>query len=1063
MPVDYVNYQLLGVKMGSFRFRLTGKQMMQLETKMSLRFFLTRAGFCLLIASVSFAVGSIAGTGLLFCSSAQAQVTGMTPTAPRGDSNPLPQTGYYNVFPEFYQGEYSRAIRRYRSLLRGAYQDVDGPFLDSVCYMTMLGECYYHAGDYASAIELYESAIKIYISRSLWEPRTQIPPKISPDNTAVAQARVNWYRSTRTTQIGNFPVHFSYVFGRNDNGRVMQEGGVVQNPVARPVDMREAMRCTALALYRRRQIKGPLAKYDPLSKQIEKALTKQRLNNSTLVGTWKGVLAGLAFSSNEEWNKAATLLANSLQLGGAYDHPLTPIALLELGNISFQAGKLDDAIKFYLEASHSAAVHQQYDLIEHSLRQAATAYQVEEKSTVFEPLGNAIQWAQREDANFLEASLSIELAYNLAELGQGKQAIQMLAAAERPMARNDIGSSTVNARMWFVSALTKFQAGNATAGAADFARFLKQYREQGCLWIYQLALADALVVSGRANNRDADKLYSVMLRQPGELDWQAQPMETLTYELTNHIDPMERWFNILMDQRKIEKAIDVSQRLNQHRFNFQLPFGGRLMSFRWILESPESTLTEDTLKLRKQLVNRFPAYQQLQQRTRTLRQELLGMAVQPAAEADQLKQQNMLNQLEQTATAQETLLSGLALMRLESPTLFPPTMDFDNIQAGLEEDEIAIYCVQAQKSLHVFLISRDAYAHQGALSANQAASGVARLLRDLGCVNETSAVSVELLQGDAWRENAAKLADFLLARRDARSWANFKKLVVIPAGATWYLPWELLLVPGDAEGQRVALGEILDIRYAPVLGLVAPFDETTRTYQRKLAVVGSIYPRAELAASEAAFDQLKAAHADAGKIERKANGPANALASIVDQLIIWSYFKERPGYSQVPLQVDAGKPGSTLGDWLRLPWQTPQTVVMPGFSSRGSAAKPGGLDGNDLFVTTLSLMAGGSKTILISRWNVGGATPIDLSREFAMQQPAEGAIAAWKRSKLIGLGGELAIESEPRIKQEDLDQPLKAEHPFFWSGYMLVDSGPPRKRPEPVEDDKEKENEKGEQ
>ena len=971
----------------------------------------------------------------------------VTPTQPRGDGNPLPEAGYYSAFADYYQGEYRRAIRQYQRLLRGSYQDVDGPFLDSVCYRTMLGECYYQAGDYASAIEMYESAIKIYISRSLWEPRTQVPSTIAADNTAVAQARVTWYSSTRSTQIGNFPRNYSYLFGRLDNGRVLNEGGVIQNPVARPVDISEAMRCTALSLYRRRQIKGPIAKHDPLTEQIAKALSKQQLDPSNVVGTWKGVLAGLAYAAAEDWSKAAGLLSQSLQVGGTYDHPLTPIALLELGNISFHAGKPADAVKLYLEASHSAAVHQQYDLIEHSLRLAATTFQLEDKSSVFEPLGNAISWAQRENADFLQASLAIELAYNLAELGNGDQAIRMLASAEQPMARNDIGSSTASARMAFVSALTQFQAGKTSAGAADFARFLNQYREQGCLWIYQLALADGLVVSKQISNRDADALYSLLLREPSQLDWQAQPMETLTYELTDHTEPLERWFNISMDQRKIEKAIDVSQQLNQHRFNVQLPFGGRLMAFRWILESPESASSPEVLKLRQQLLNRFPLYNQMHLQAAQLQQQLAGLPLVPTADSPEAKSQGQLvKQLAVLSAQQETFLSGLALMRIESPVQFPPKMNFADVQAGLADDEVAIYCVAAQQALHVFLISRDSYAHQGAMPLNRVRAGVGRLLRDLGCGSDTAGVALENLQGNQWQETAVKLADLLLAKRNSRSWSNFDKLVVVPGDSTWYLPWELLRVE-DEEAGRVNLGELLDIRYAPTLGLVAPFDESPRTYDRKLAVVSRIFPRDESDAAEKTYTQLQTAQPDLARLPQNPLGSSNVLTSTVDQLIVWSYFQEPPGYTLAPLQLDQGRAGSTLGDWIQLPWRLPQTLVLPAFSSRAATARPADLNGADLFLTTLSMMAGGSKTILISRWNVGGETPLNLSREFAMQLAEDGPLEAWKRSRLLTTAMELDLANEPRIRAGATLEALKAEHPFFTSGYMLFDSGPPRKRP----------------
>ena len=290
---------------------------------------------------------------MVFATSSEAQVR---MNQPQGRSNPLPKANYYTVFPDLYQGEYRRAIKNYQSLLRSAYKDVNGPFLDSVCYLTMMGECHYHVGDYPKAVEAYEAAIKIYISRSAWEARTQVPAIIAPNQTAVARAKVSWFASKRTTSIGVFPRTYSYLLGRLDNERVLREGGAIQNPEARPVDVLEAMRCCALALHRRKELKGSTCKVDPLTTQFVQALTKQNLTSANVVGTWKGVLAGIALASAENNAKAVGYLKRSLQVAGRFDHPLTPVALCELGNLSMANGKYADAIQYFLEASHSAAV-----------------------------------------------------------------------------------------------------------------------------------------------------------------------------------------------------------------------------------------------------------------------------------------------------------------------------------------------------------------------------------------------------------------------------------------------------------------------------------------------------------------------------------------------------------------------------------------------------------------------------------------------------------------------------------------------------------------------------------
>jgi hypothetical protein len=93
------------------------------------------------------------------------------------------------------------------------------------------------------------------------------------------------------------------------------------------------------------------------------------------------------------------------------------------------------------------------------------------------------------------------------------------------------------------------------------------------------------------------------------------------------------------------------------------------------------------------------------------------------------------------------------------------------------------------------------------------------------------------------------------------------------------------------------------------------------------------------------------------------------------------------------------------------------------------------------------MMAGGARTVLITRWRTGGRTNFDLVREFAKELPNVPAAEAWQRATLLAREAPLDPAKEPRLKKADdtADMPT-ADHPFFWAGYLLVDTGP---RPEP--------------
>jgi hypothetical protein len=614
------------------------------------------------------------------------------------------------------------------------------------------------------------------------------------------------------------------------------------------------------------------------------------------------------------------------------------------------------------------------------------------------------------------------------------------------MARNDISSSTVASRMWYVSALSKFQGGKGNAGMADFNRFLKQFQTNGSKWSYQLALADNLVVSSRINTRAADALYSRLLREPVAVDWQVDPMETMTYLVTPHREPLERWFEIAIGQRKVAKAINIAEAIRRHRFYSQLPLGGRLMAFRWMFEAPEEAVDEKVIKLRKAFAQRFSAYQKLSLQSTELQKSLAALPLHPEPlSPDSRKQKDILSKLATVSSAQETLLSGMALMRLPSEFSFPPKVDFETAQSTIDDKQLIIYCVGTKANFHVFLIAKGSYGHIGQIQPGVLRKGISLLLKDLGSVDRNAAVPVELLQGDQWKITSAKLLQVLLPNRSPKFWEDFEEVVIIPDDATWYLPWELLQV-GD-EGNRSSLNELVNIRYLPTFGLAVAPNTVERKFDKQAVVIGKMSSKDSPEKTLKAFERLKAGNPNAASFESKLNGPSNLLSCIFDQLIVWTENKDTPGYGMAPLQIDRGKPGSTLGNWMALPWRGPQHVIMPGFSS---AAANGGRTrnyGDDLFITTMSLMAAGAKTILISRWRVGGSTSLDLTREFAAQLPQSSPPDAWRRAVKIVSETELDFEAESRIRNAQTDEPIKAAHPFFWSGYLLIDMGKLRTKP----------------
>ncbi len=245
------------------------------------------------------------------------------------------------------------------------------------------------------------------------------------------------------------------------------------------------------------------------------------------------------------------------------------------------------------------------------------------------------------------------------------------------------------------------------------------------------------------------------------------------------------------------------------------------------------------------------------------------------------------------------------------------------------------------------------------------------------------------------------------------------------------------------------------VRYAPTVSLAVPGPRELSPTADTLVVLGRLFPRDDAEVARAAFNDLADVVPRSVALQKPPlPGPSSTYASLADRLIVLDDIEmEGHGpYSWAPMSFDRGKPGNSLSDWLALPWHAPRVVILPGFHTaaenalkRASSVQPG----REMFLSICGLMSSGVRTILLSRWRSGGRTSFEIVREFAQELPHTTPADAWQRAVLVVADSRLDITAEPRIKRAVTVDPPKASHPFFWAGYLLVDSGVRAEEPEP--------------
>ncbi len=621
-----------------------------------------------------------------------------------------PRLSFFAAIDELYAGEYRRALRGFQSELRSGVQSTEGRWIDSICYHTMRGETYYHVGQNAAALERYDAAVELFLVHSEWMMHVEFP-RVKPDSNLGRQPSP-WGRSSRNVAFGHFNDTMLMRMGRINNAQQVRQGGVVRQAMLIPVRVAEIIRCTTLAIRRRGELLGPLAEYDKRTNRLVAALTRRPGPPNHWSASWISLQLGLAQASAGKTEQAITNLQNALLVNGQFDHPLSCVAMVELGRLALAAGEMDRAARLFEEAIYSAYYYENIGVLQEALWYGAETHLIANRPGLYPPLAAGARWAHREGYYHLEASLMLLAAENQAALGQTAAAQTALGESRKVMARRDMGSAVLGARGNYLAALVGYQAG-AQEQATTALQAAIAFQENSSRWLFQVSLADSQFLLGALTSRNANKVYAELLRDPTPSDWARRPFESLSMLAIPHSQSFELWFTAALQRKEIERALEISDAARRHRFYTSLPFGGRLLALRWILETPAEQLPPDAALQRQDLIVRFPAYDEMARRARAVRQEILAVGLLPEDDQARKQQQRQLAELSSLSEAREAMLRGIALRRVAADMVFPPQISTAAMQEKLGDGTALLAFFVARDKLHAFLIGKTPgrYAH----------------------------------------------------------------------------------------------------------------------------------------------------------------------------------------------------------------------------------------------------------------------------------------------------------------------------------------------------------------
>lgn len=955
-------------------------------------------------------------------------------SAPRS----APHDGYWPCFAAYLEGDFRSAAQDFREAAKDGIMNLNtkapGPWIDAICYHAMIGECLLQMGSLQEALDEFNAAARFFLAHRDWLLRIDFPAGIEP--LASTKQPVTWGTSSRVTTIGSFKPRYSMMTGRLDNQNVVRGGGVIETPAFHPVYATEIVRCTVLAISRRRELLGPLAEHDPLTALLVEVLARYPAPPNHWSQCFAQLQLGVAYASANRIPQAVSELQKSLQAMGQYDHPLTCVALLELGRIAYEQGKFEAATTYFHEATISGAHFERRDVLEEAFRLGAEAHLLAGGKGAYPPLAPAAASFGR--VRMLQASLLTSLAEQLITTGEVHPAANAVAQAKNALGRREMAQGAIGARLQYQTARLAARNSAFKAIGAPLTAALA-YQKNASRRLFQINVADTAFRSGSITERLADQVYEQTLREPNTSDWLTDPLDTLALLSVPHVPAFERWLELALERKDVERALQIAERIRRHKYLVTQPLGGRMLGLRWVLEGSEERLSAAALLQRQALLVKYQDFADLSRRAAELKVALRDLPLAPEDERARRKQQEVVADLTRVSLAQEQLMQAMALERLDCELAFPLLMDTRELQERLPAGTVALYFQTTAKQLHAFTLTSERYGHFTVPLLAKLKGDIAELLRQIGNLDRNHSVTADDLKSGAWQGTAARLAKSLVGGVRAEDLTNAAELIVVPDGPLWYVPFEMLPVPQDSAGARIV--NRMPVRYAPLLALGVQTGKQ-RGEARTAIIAGKLLPRED---DETAAQMTEAIGSAAGAnavFQKDIPLPTSVFALAADRMIVLTDYEDSDklpaGWS--PAVIDAGKPGSALVDWMQLPLGGPEHLVLPGFHTPAeNGLKRGGV-GDELFLTACNLLASGCQTALISRWRVGGQSCVDLLREYVQELPHQPAAAAWRRSVQLAGARLLDAQQEGRMRTTGLGEAVHGDHPFFWAGYMLLDT-----------------------
>ncbi|MEI7782180.1 MAG: hypothetical protein WCJ18_09685, partial [Planctomycetota bacterium] len=233
----------------------------------------------------------------------------------------VPSAGYDLALEALAAGDFTSGLEIAAGEYRGGVRAGAQRWIDSIASAAVVGEAHFELNHFREAVAAYDEALLLAAQHRDWLLAVQFP--LQPLRPFAQRRAVPWGRRQRNTSPAAIPDTLSIRMGGGDPQQVLKQGGVLTAPANYPIRPQEIIRALVIAIYRRSDILGELARDGAALDEVAKALVRRPAPPNHYSQSWIDIALGVAYWAQGKANQAAPLLNRGLLVENQFDHPLT--------------------------------------------------------------------------------------------------------------------------------------------------------------------------------------------------------------------------------------------------------------------------------------------------------------------------------------------------------------------------------------------------------------------------------------------------------------------------------------------------------------------------------------------------------------------------------------------------------------------------------------------------------------------------------------------------------------------------------------------------------------------